>query len=81
MPHFIKAAKAIIINIPAKRTSIVLFKPHKTVEDYINSIVHEVEHVKDGILEYYNISNRGEAPPYTIGYLVRVMFRVFKLLL
>lgn len=81
LSSFIKSAKAITINIPAKRTSIVLFKPHKTVEDYISSIVHEAEHVKDGILEYYNIPNIGEAPAYTIGYLVRVMFRVFKLLL
>lgn len=71
-------AKAATVNIPDKRTSIVLLPYHKTNKDYINSIIHEAEHVKEFMLEYYKVSNSGEPPAYTIGYLVAEMYDVFK---
>lgn len=74
-------AKAVTITNMQYKTSIVIFKKHKTVEDYINSIVHEAEHVKDDMLKYYNVDNSGEPPAYTIGYLVAKMYSVFKTIL
>lgn len=66
--------KAVTISNDTHRTSIVLFNKHKHKYDYANSIVHEAEHVKQAMLKYYNIKDAGEAPAYTMGYLVMKMF-------
>ena len=71
-------AKAVTCSSPHHRKSIVLFNKHKSVRDYINSIVHEAEHVKQAMLKVYDVEDRGEAPAYTIGYLVGRMYSVFK---
>ena len=52
--------KAVTISNIEKRQSIVLINKHKTRSDYINSIVHEAEHVKQAILEYYNTKYKKE---------------------
>lgn len=70
-------AKAVTISNIEKRESIVLINKHKTRSDYINSIVHEAEHVKQAILDYYNIEDIGENPAYLIGYLVSEMYKVY----
>lgn len=70
-------AKAVTISSIEKRQSIVLFNKHKDRQDYINSIVHEAEHVKQAILDYYNIEDIGENPAYLIGYLVSKMYEVY----
>ena len=46
---------------------------HKTIEDYINSIVHEAEHVKQAMLKAYKVDDSGEPPAYTIGFIVMKM--------
>lgn len=43
----------------------------------ISSIVHEVGHVKESILEEYNVDNYGDPPAYTIGYIVKEIYSVF----
>lgn len=62
-------------------TSIVIFKPHKDIYDYINSLVHEAEHIKQAMLSTYTIEDKGEPPAYAIGYLVMRMWEVFRYLL
>ena len=74
-------AKAVTYSNLAMHTSIVLFNPHKTKSDYINSIVHEAEHVKQAILKVYNVEDEGEPPAYTIGYIISRMWEVFKTLM
>lgn len=71
-------AKAVTCSNDEKHISIIMFNPHETKEDYINSIVHEAEHVKQAMLRTYNVEDLGEPPAYTIGYLVAQMYRVFK---
>ena len=71
-------AKAVTITKFSKQISIVLFNHHSTSADYLNSIVHECEHVKQAMLEYYNVNDSDEPPAYTIGYLVMQMYFVFK---
>ena len=69
-------AKAVTCSNGAYHTSIVILKKHSSVEDYINSIIHETEHVKQAMLNTYMIEDKGEPPAYTIGYLVMRMWRV-----
>jgi len=73
-------AKAVTVSNIDKKISVVLFNNHTNKYDYINSIVHEAEHIKQAMLEGYNISDSGESPAYTIGYLVMKMLEFFTLL-
>lgn len=70
------AAKAVTISSSKHKTSIVLFNIHKNKYDYINSIVHEAEHVKQAMLDYYDVEDAGEPPAYTVGYLVMKMLEL-----
>lgn len=71
-------AKAVTFNNYNKHTSVVLFNPHSSAEDYINSIVHEATHVMQAMLKVYHIKNTDESPAYTVGHLVMKMYEVFK---
>lgn len=68
-------AKAVTISSIDFKTSIVLFNNHKSYLDYINSIVHEAEHIKQAMLDAYNVEDFGEAPAYTIGYIASQMLK------
>ena len=74
---FMKKAKAVTCSSINNHVSIVIFNPHERIDDYINSIVHEAEHVKQAMLSAYNIKDKGEDPAYTIGYLVMNIYRGF----
>ena len=78
---FYQQAKAATFSNPEEHISVVLFNKHDRREDYINSIVHEAEHVKQAMLEAYNVEDEGEPPAYTIGYLMSQMYRVFSRLI
>ena len=66
---FNNSAKAVTISSLDKRVSIVLFNKHKSNIDFINSIIHEAEHIKQSMLAAYNVDDSGEAPAYTVGYV------------
>lgn len=72
---FNKKAKAVTISAIDKRKSIVLFNKHKSYYDYINSIIHEAEHIKQSMLYYYNVKDKGEAPAYTVGYIGMMLLK------
>ena len=72
-----RKAKAVTYSNTKKHISIVLFNIHHSKEDYINSIVHEAEHIKQAMLYAYNVEDKGEPPAYTIGYLVMRMWKMF----
>ena len=72
------SAKAVTCSNILYHTSIVLFNSHTSSQDYLDSIVHEAEHVKQAMLEAYQIEDRGEPPAYTIGYLISRMYPIFK---
>lgn len=78
---FYQQAKAATFSNPEGHISIVLFNKHDRKEDYINSIVHEAEHVKQAMLKAYDVEDEGEPPAYTIGYLMSQMYRVFSKLI
>ena len=74
-------AKAMTYSNTKYNTSIVVFNRHSSIQDYINSLVHEAEHIKQAMLDNYMVKDEGEPPAYTIGYLVSMMWKTFKLLL
>ena len=63
------SAKGVTVSSAQCETSVVLFNAHRSIADYINSIVHEAEHIKQSMLNAYNINDFGEPPAYTIGYI------------
>jgi len=65
--------KAVTFNHLSKHLSIVLFNKHDGILDYMNSIVHEAEHIKQAMLDEYEVEDEGEPPAYTIGYLAMRM--------
>ena len=71
-------AKGVTISNLYLHRSVVLFNPHRSRYDYINSLIHEAEHLKQAMLYAYDIDDSGEPPAYIIGYLAMRMFEVFK---
>lgn len=70
-----RKAKAVTLSNRILHISVVVFNKHKDKLDYINSIVHESEHVKQAMLIAYNVKDEGEAPAYTIGFIVMKMLQ------
>ena len=66
-----------LLNNINKYISVVLFNTHKTYYDYINSIIHEAEHIKQNMLYKYNVDDIGEPPAYTVGYVAMKMIMTF----
>ena len=62
-------AKAVTISSINKLKSVVLFNKHNYYYDYVNSIIHEAEHIKQSMLDAYNVNDYGEPPAYTVGYI------------
>lgn len=73
-----KGGKAFTFSNIKKHVSIMGFNRHSEYYDYLNSIAHETEHVKQAMLDAYNIEDKGELPAYTIGYLFVKIYKVFK---
>lgn len=71
-------AKAVTISNIKSKISIVLFNIHASAKDYLNSIIHEAEHIKQAMLKGYNVKDKDEPPAYTIGYVATEMLSVFK---
>ena len=77
-------AKAFTYSNLKYKVSIVGFNKHFDKYDYINSIIHEAEHIKQHILKSYKVLDEGEPPAYTVGYVATKMLQLklgkFKLL-
>lgn len=72
-------AKAFTYSNAKYKVSIVGFNIHFDKYDYINSIVHESEHIKQAILKYYNIADEGENAAYTVAYIAMKMLQTIVL--
>lgn len=71
-------AYGVTISIPNKRTSVVLFNTHKSKAEYISTIVHEAEHVKQHMFNYYGAEDKDEDAAYAVGYIVKQMYSAIK---
>lgn len=65
----------------SKRLSIVGISNVSSVEQLINTIVHEAKHVQSNICRYYDVPEDGENAAYLIGFIVQKMYNKFKFLL
>lgn len=74
-----RKAKAVTISNLNLYKSVVLFNKHKSYYDYINSIIHEAEHIKQSMLYAYNVDDSGEPPAYTVGHLASQMIMLLNL--
>ncbi len=72
-----RESKAVTYSNLNKRLSVVVFNQHNSFLDYLSSLVHEAEHVKQAMLYTYYVEDEGEPPAYTIGYLVMKMWGGF----
>ena len=70
-------AKAVTCSNCQQHMSVVLFGYHSSFMDYIDTIVHEAEYVKQAMLESYNVDDEEEPPAYTIGYIAKRLLRFF----
>ena len=70
------SAKAVTVTSVDNLTSVVLFNKHKSTRDYINSIVHEAEHIKQSMLYAYDVKDEGEEPAYTVGYIAMKLLEI-----
>ena len=71
-------AKAVTFSNTLSYNSVILFGKHNNKYDYINSLVHEAEHVKQAMLKAYRVVDEGEPPAYTMGFLIENMYKVFQ---
>ena len=69
-------AKAVTCRNIKEHISVVLFNYHKSRYDYINSVIYEVEHVKQHMLKAYAITDEGEPSAYTVGYIAMRMLMI-----
>lgn len=76
-----KKVKGVTFSDELKHISIVLFNRHKSKGDYINTIVHEAEHVKQAVLHAYHVKDKEEDAAYTIGYIVMRMYDIVRYLI
>ena len=59
------------------KMSIVCIGKATSIEQFVNTVIHEAKHVQSHVCSYYYIEEDGETAAYLIGYLVARMYRYF----
>ena len=90
-PHFINQAynniksgapnTGFIYTNYSTRQSLIVIGKATSSKEFIDTIVHEANHLQSHIATYYNLDEKGEEVSYLIGYVVKQMYRVFKKLI
>ena len=62
-----------------KHMSLVCIGKAVNSDQFINTAVHELDHVQSHICEYYNIDLSSETAAYLIGNMVMRMYKILKL--
>lgn len=70
-------AKGVTISSIKDKVSIVIIGIHNNCIDFISTVVHEAEHIKQSMLYKYKVDDKDEPPAYTIGYLVSQMYKCY----
>lgn len=63
---------------PRQRMSIVCIGNATSEEQWWNTLVHEIEHLKNAIGNYYGVEKGSEEEAYLIGYVMQRIVRNFK---
>lgn len=56
--------------------SVMFISPATSLEEFEDTISHEVDHVQDAILKYYDVEHGGEPAAWTQGYITKRITRV-----
>lgn len=67
----------IYTNFDKRKTLITIGKTNSK-EEFINTVVHEANHLQSHIASYYDLNEKGEEVSYLIGDIVKQMYKVFK---
>ena len=59
------------------KMSVVCISRATSVDQFVNTAIHEAKHVQSHICEYYGIVEDSEQAAYLIGYLVQRMYKMF----
>ena len=59
------------------KMSIVCIGHSSTVDQFVNTAIHEAKHVQSHICSYYQIDEDSERAAYLIGHLVQRMYKMF----
>ena len=70
-----KCNMAFAYTNPKLRISIVGINKVTDIEEMLDSIIHEVDHVQADICEYYNVPLNSEDAAYLIGYIIKLLYR------
>lgn len=66
--------KAFIFNAPWARMSIMVIGRVTYPSQFLNSLLHELDHLQDAIIEYYNVEHGTEEAAYLQGYLGQIAY-------
>lgn len=69
-----QANKAFVFNAPWARMSVMVVGHVTHPSQFLNSLLHEFDHLQDAILEYYDVSHGTEDAAYLQGYLGQVAY-------
>lgn len=61
-----------------ERKSLIIINKSNSVEEFIDTIIYEANHLQSHIATYYNLDEKGEEVCYIIGDIVKQMYKVFK---
>lgn len=61
-----------------KRETLITIGKANSKEEFINTVVHEANHLQSHIATYYDIDEKGEEVSYLIGDIVKRMYSIFK---
>lgn len=60
------------------RTSLITIGKVNSAEEFIDTVVHEANHLQSHIATYYDLDEKGEEVCYIIGNIVKQMYSIFK---
>lgn len=66
--------KAFIFNVPWARMSVLVVGHVTHPSQFLNSLLHEFDHLQDAILKYYDVPHGTEDAAYLQGYLGQVAY-------
>ena len=60
------------------RMSVMVVAPASSEEQFMNTLVHEIDHLQAAICEYYDVEPRTEEAAYLQGYVMQRVFRALR---
>lgn len=62
------------------RMSLICVSDATTADEFVNTAVHEANHVQSHVCEYYGIDDDEEPASYLIGYIVQRMYKMLSII-